>query len=146
MGPTIFISYGHDEHAGLARRLKVDLEARGFSPWLDESEIKGGQEWEVSIEDGLKRTDWVLALLTLHAVRRPDGVCLDEISFARFCGRRIVPLMVQTCQPPLCISRLQWLDFQDWRQSDEIYERKLAKLTDVLRQKRDLDKEGGSAW
>jgi hypothetical protein len=57
MGPTVFISYGHDEYAELALRLKADLEKLGFSPWLDQSEIKGGQQWEVSIEDGLKRTD-----------------------------------------------------------------------------------------
>jgi len=32
MPRRIFLSYGHDEHATLAQRLKADLEARGHGP------------------------------------------------------------------------------------------------------------------
>jgi hypothetical protein len=145
MGLRIFISYGHDEHAELARQLQRVLETRGHEVWFDEMNIKGGQDWEAAIEEGLKATDVVLALLTPHAVRRPDGVCLDELSFARFMRRKIVPLMVQWCAPPLSISRLQWLNFQDWRASDERYQRQVAQLVEVVEGARAIDFEGSQA-
>jgi hypothetical protein len=142
MNLRIFISYGHDENAGLSRQLKRALQKRGHRVWLDESEIKGGHDWEVAIEEGLKATDVVLALLTPHAVRRPGGVCLDELGFARFMGCKIVPLMVEWCQPPLSISRLQWLDLRNWRESEQ-YQFKFGQLLEVIEQGREIDFEGG---
>ncbi len=35
----IFISYGHDEYAGLADRMKNDLEQRGHEACLTETEL-----------------------------------------------------------------------------------------------------------
>ena len=128
----IFISYGHDAHAELARQLKADLEEAGHTAWFDESDIKHGNDWEIAIEDGISGTHVVLAMMTPHAVRRPDGVCLDELSYARFQGKSIIPLMVQDCQPPLSISRLQWLDMQDWDASPERYQQKLALILDAI--------------
>lgn len=128
----IFISYGHDERAHFARRLKTDLEARGHSVWFDETGIRHGQDWEVSIERGLATAEVVLALMTPHAVRRPDGVCLDELSVARFQHKRILPLMVAACQPPLSIARLQWLDVQDAVDSDVRYRSRLAQIVEAL--------------
>ncbi len=109
----IFISYGHGDAADLARRLRDDLEQLGHRVWLDESGIRGGPAWEDQIEREILGCDVFLALLSPHAVRRPDGVCLDEISLARYHGScRLVPVMVLLCRPPLGIYRLQWLDFQ----------------------------------
>lgn len=50
----IFISYGHDEHAELAVRIKNDLEERGHEVWFDRDRIKPGKDFELYIEDGLK--------------------------------------------------------------------------------------------
>lgn len=128
----VFISYGHDEHAPLAARLKADLEARGHGVWLDEAEIRHGRDWELSIEKGLSGTEIVLALLTPHAVRRPDGVCLDELSYARFRRLPILPLMVQKCQPPLSICRIQWLDMAGWAESAEVYAGRLERIAAAI--------------
>ena len=128
----IFISYGHDKHAELAIKLKTDLEALGHFVWIDESEIKAGKDWEISIEKGIAGSHIVLALLTPHAVRRPDGICLDELSFARFHHKQIVPLMVEKCVPPLSINRIQWLDMEDWNISEEKYREKLSMILDVI--------------
>lgn len=135
MGSTakrIFMSYGHDEHAPLAARLKADLETRGHRVWLDESEIRHGRDWELAIEKGLSGTEIVLALLTPHAVRRPDGVCLDELSYARFRRLPILPLMVQQCQPPLSICRIQWLDMEGWAGAEEAYANRLERITAAI--------------
>ena len=113
----IFICYGHD-HTILARRLCVDLESEGHTVWMDERKDGNGigfaRKWEDSIEGGIQSADWIVALMSPHSMRRPDGVCLDEVSFARFLNKDIAPVMVQLVQPPLCIARLNWIDFQGW--------------------------------
>ena len=40
----IFVSYGHDEHAGLARRLTTDLKGRGHQVWLDLDRLPPGRD------------------------------------------------------------------------------------------------------
>ncbi len=83
----LFLSYGRRDAAGLANRLRIDLEKLGYEVWQDTREIRAGREWEEQIVDGLRSTQVVIALLSPHAVRRAsdpnstdnvDSVCLDE--------------------------------------------------------------------
>jgi TIR domain len=74
----IFLSYGHDQNSPLVERIGRDLEAAGHEVWIDQSEIKAGEDWRRSIIDGLSDTDWVLGFLSKHSTRDP-GVCLDEL-------------------------------------------------------------------
>jgi WD40 repeat protein len=149
----IFLSYGHDEYAALARRLKNDLQVRGHQVWFDADRLVPGADWEAYIEEGLS---WVAAagaegrvvlLMTPHSVRRPDGYCLNEIARTLARGLSVLPVMVVWCEPPLSLCRLQWLDMQDCVPLDERLERyqsKLERLTEALEQGR-LDFEGVQA-
>ena len=118
MHRRIFLSYAHDEHVALARRIKSD-EARGHEVWIDEECLSPGEDWEIGIERGI---DWVssdlivgrvVILMTPHAARRPNGYCLNELSRTIGRGLPIVPIMVVWCEPPLSIDRIQWLDLPD---------------------------------
>ena len=115
----IFLSYGHDEYTYLARQLKLDLERRGCEVWFDVERLVPGAIWETYIEEGL---EWVsdapglanlVLLMTPHSVRRPDGYCLNELSWALSRGLTVIPLMVVDVEPPLSIARVQWLDLRD---------------------------------
>jgi WD40 repeat protein len=132
----VFISYGRADAEPLAVRLESDLTRSGFQVWLDKSQMRAGRSWEEQIERQILSSQVVVSLLTPHAVRRPDGVCLDEISFARYHGRRIVPLMVRQCQPPLGIYRLDWIDFLSWEDQAR-YEHGLLRLTEAISSDRD---------
>lgn len=146
----IFISYGHDEQAALARRLAEDLTRRGHGVWFDEERLSPGSDWEARIEKGL---DWacerpgagrIVLLMTPHSVRRPDGYCLNEIARALHRRLVVVPVMVVWCEPPLSICRIQWLDMQDCvpiQERQERYEVKLVLLAEALEEDR-LDFEG----
>ena len=145
----VFVSYGHDEHAVLAMRLRDDLCQRGHEAWFDEERLLPSYDWELNIEKGL---EWVAAkppadfllLLTPHSVRRPDGYCLNEITRALSKGLRIIPLMVAESEPPLSICRLQWLDLRDCLPLSEkqaIYEARFERLLAALEQDQ-LDFEG----
>ncbi len=55
MGLKIFLSYGHDANTELVLRIKRDLEAAGYAPWIDTSEIRSGDDWRRKILDGSER-------------------------------------------------------------------------------------------
>lgn len=137
----IFLSYGRDEHIELAKRLKTDLKARGHEVWFDEDCLKPGFDWEYYIEKGLKwcvagpEQGRVVVLMTPHAVRRPEGYCLNEIARALIRSLLIVPVMVVSCEPPLSICRIQWLDMRDCvpvTDREERYELKRDRLIEAL--------------
>jgi hypothetical protein len=42
----VFLSYGHDDHATLAKQIKADLEQRGHEVWFDADQLEVGKVWE----------------------------------------------------------------------------------------------------
>jgi hypothetical protein len=141
---NIFLSYGHDDYASLAVRIKRSLEALGHEVWFDVDRLKARGDWERYVEDGLDFASAVpdagrfLLLLTPHSVRRPRGYCLNEL--ARAYGRNlpVIPVMVSTVEPPLSICRLQWLDMRHCfpaEQHEEQYNKKFAELVKALEEK-----------
>jgi len=122
--------------------MEADLAARGYEVWRDKRQIRSAKEWEREIEDGLRSTQLVVALLSPHAVRvardpnntdKIDGVCLDELSFARFaCKVPIVPVMALPCDPPFVIFRLDYVDLCAWRDSDERYQAGLRRVLEAI--------------
>jgi hypothetical protein len=150
MGYRIFLSYGHDEHAELARKLKFDLEARGHEVWFDEERLRPGGDWESYIETGIEwaasdpdRARFVL-LMTPHSVRRPSGYCLNELARALSRGIRVLPIMVVWVEPPLSICRIQWLDLRDSlpiATHPAVYELEFTRLLEAIEHNR-LDVEG----
>ncbi|HEX8499450.1 MAG TPA: TIR domain-containing protein [Pyrinomonadaceae bacterium] len=149
----VFLSYGRDEYADFAARIKDDLEGRGHQVWFDRERLQSGLDWEAKIDAGI---DWVTAapepgcmilLMTPHSVRRPDGFCLNEISRALQRRLRIVPVMVAQCEPPLAICRIQWLDMRDCLPLPERLERyraQFGKLADAV-ENDSLELEGSHA-
>jgi len=110
----IFISYGHDDHSDLAERIAKDLQKKGYDIWIDMEGIKISDSWETEIENGIKSSNWLIVLMTYHSMRRPDGYCLDEISYARYFSKPIMPIKIQNIAPPISIVRLQWIDMSDY--------------------------------
>ena len=135
---NIFLSYGHDEYDKFAYRLKQDLESNGFKVWMDVNRIKGTSDWEKEIESGINGSDWFVIIMTQHSCRRPDGVCLDEVSYARLLGKSIAPIMVENVRPPLCIARIQYIDMENYFKPGEVkfdeesYQKKFNILLNVL--------------
>ena len=140
----LFLSYGRRDAEELANRLGTDLNARGYDIWRDTHRICAGADWQIEIEDGLRSTALVVALMSPHSVRRRhaktndpaelDSVCLDEISYARFATppKPIVPVMAKQCDPPLCIYRLDYVDLRAWQTSEKQYQRGLVRLLQAI--------------
>lgn len=150
-GKNIFLSYGHDEFADFAGRLKNDLTASGYNVWFDQNHLKAGRDWESYIEEGLNLAcadkGRFLLLMTPHSVRRPNGYCLNELARALERGLPVLPVMLVSCEPPLSICRLQWLDMRNCvpvGQREELYQAALDRLKEAL-ERPDLDFQGVQA-
>ena len=134
----IFLSYGRKDAEELARKIASDLTGLGHDVWIDKEQIKTGHSWEEQIEEAILSHGIFISLLTPYAVRRPDGVCLDEISMARFHNRKIVPVMVAQCRPPLSIYRLDWVDFQEWTNENN-YKRSFERIINALAEEANVE-------
>ena len=54
----VFLSYGHQppENKAMVERVRAALEAAGIATWIDEAEIKAGDDWRRAIaETALRR-------------------------------------------------------------------------------------------
>jgi WD40 repeat protein len=138
----LFLSYGRRDAEELADRLEQDLLLYGYSVWRDRREIVAGRDFMREIEDGLRSTQLVVALLSPHSVRRSgevaspddvDSVCLDELSFARFsCKLPIVPVLAGACEPPFIIYRLDYVEMLQWRDFAAQYQAGFRRLLDAI--------------
>jgi hypothetical protein len=138
----LFLSYGRRDAAELADRLEQDLTLYGYSVWRDRRKIVSGRDFMQEIEDGLRSTQLVVALLSPHSVRRSgdpgnpddvDSVCLDELHFAHFsCRVPIVPVLAAPCEPPFVIYRLDYVELLQWRDFGAQYQAGFRRLLEAI--------------
>lgn len=142
---TIFISYGRDankpEDVDLVKKIKQDLEKRGFKVLIDEEQLRISSDWEHKLEAMIKDSDWMLFFITPYSARRPEGYCLNELAMSLAYKKPIAPIMIDYIVPPLSICRLQYLDLQTLKDDD--YQKKLEEIIGVVDGERELGFEGG---
>ncbi len=119
--PQVFIAYVKEDRA-LAIRLYRDLEASGFSPWMDVRKLVAGQNWPRAIETAIDASEFFVACFSGKSVRKKGGF-QAEIRYALDCARQvpldeifIVPVRLDNCAVPRTIRHeLQYIDlFPDW--------------------------------
>jgi hypothetical protein len=79
--PRVFISYASADES-LAARIFSSLQRKGFEPWLDKDALRGGEDWNLMIEDQLRETDFVLVLQTPALAAKKVGYVNKEIAVA----------------------------------------------------------------
>lgn len=153
----IFLSYGRDQYAADALRIKADLQDCGHEVWFDLERLTAGRDWERYIDEGLAWCETVVLLMTPHAVRRRDprdpasrdGYCLNEIARAIERNKPIIPVLLASLDegPPLSICRLQYLDLREAvpiAQRESRYREQFVRLRRAF-EDGELDFEGGQA-
>lgn len=103
-----FISYSRVNQQ-FAIRLASELKSSGFSIWMDQFDIPTGARWDDEIEKALRECEIFLIILTPDSIASENAK--DEIGYAIDHGKRILPVLLEECEIPLRLRRVQYVDF-----------------------------------
>jgi len=104
---TYFLSYSRSDQE-FALRLASDLRAQDIRLWVDQLDIRPSEHWDRAIERAVSSCRGIVVVLSPRAVAS-DNVA-DEISFAIDGGKSVLPVMMERCNLPLRIARMQVVD------------------------------------
>ncbi|MEM7543978.1 MAG: toll/interleukin-1 receptor domain-containing protein [Pseudomonadota bacterium] len=124
-GALIFLSYS-SEDASLARRLAVDLQARGVDVWLDLWSLQVGEDIAPRIERAVDRADIVLVLVSPSSIA--SGWVEREWRRKGVGEGRVLPVICEHCEMPDNIASQSVIDV-----SGGAYWSGVAQLMDVIR-------------
>jgi hypothetical protein len=155
---SIFISYSSLDKE-VARQLASDLTHYGHDVWLDEWRIKVGQCIPTEIEKGIEEADFVILLLSSHAVqsnwvdREWKTAYWDEVNKKPI---ELLPGLLEKCEIPKLIQTKKYANFSksyaigfhelitaiDWysesRGLTTSYEKSALQLPRIIRGSREL--------
>ncbi|PQJ15006.1 TIR domain-containing protein [Aureicoccus marinus] len=107
---TLFFSYSRDD-SEFVLRLANQLRGAGASIWLDQLDIAPGNHWDSTIEEALQASGYLLVVLSKTSVESNN--VMDEVSFAMEEDKKVIPLLVEDCEIPFRLRRLQQADFKE---------------------------------
>ena len=105
---SIFFSYSRD-NSDFVLNLAKELREAGAEVWLDQLDIKPGTRWDKSIETALASSSTLLVVLSKSSVASNN--VMDEVSYALEEGKTVVPILLEECEIPFRLRRLQFADF-----------------------------------
>ena len=120
---TYFISYSRADEQ-FALELAKKLRTSGANVWIDQIDIQAGERWDRAIEDALEASDGLLILLSRTSVES-DNV-MDEVSYALEEKKDVIPILVEDCEIPFRLRRLQYIDLS--RNDDKSFGRLLQAI------------------
>jgi hypothetical protein len=127
----VFISYVHKDKE-FARRLSDALREAGIETWIDEFEIKIGENLIQRISDGLEACDYIIPVISQHYVKSQwtrqelNAFAMREVSDNK---STILPVLIEDCELPVFLSDKLYADFR----SD--FDEPIKKVIEVLKAK-----------
>ena len=103
----IFISYARGD-ADFALQLGDHLRSAGAAIWMDQTEIRAGNRWDVAVQEALKECPRLLVILSPASVSSQN--VLDEVRYALDAGKEVIPVLYRDCELPFWLRRLQRVD------------------------------------
>jgi hypothetical protein len=107
---TIFFSYSRDD-SEFVLNLAKNLRDSGADIWLDQLDIQPGTRWDKSIQTALEESKTIIVVLSKSAVESNN--VMDEVSFALEENKKVVPVLLEECDIPFRLKRLQFANFSD---------------------------------
>jgi hypothetical protein len=103
-----FLSYSRvdSDFADLLHRL---LTSKGYDAWIDRQSIPVGGRWDNEIEGAIKNRSHLTVVLSPESVVSQNVA--DEWSYALDEGKVVVPLLYRSCDVPMRLRRMNWIDF-----------------------------------
>lgn len=114
----VFVSHRHRDSAW-AKSLVKHLQARGFEVWLDDLELRPGEDWAEQIRQAVLTSDTVVSVIGGH---QPSPNVLVEMGMALVQGKRVFPIVIDADTDIATLSefaRLQSIRTNDAKQAAE---------------------------
>jgi DNA-binding response OmpR family regulator len=114
----IFLCYSSSEEEKIAE-IYERLKQEGFNPWMDQNDILPGEDWEYTIEESMRKSDFFLIFLNLDSIDH-RGFFNREIDIALEIEKEkqqrdicIIPVRMEECKVPPRLRRFQWLNLYE---------------------------------
>lgn len=104
----IFFSYSRSD-SEFALELAKKLQETGANIWIDQLDIKPSMHWDNTIEEALASSNRLVVILSKNSVASEN--VKDEYSHAIEKGKQVVPVLLEDCEVPFRLTRLQYADF-----------------------------------
>ena len=153
----VFLSYGHDQYSFIVERFAKQFSSLYEDVFFDRWSIDTGVQYDNKIEKAIELCDVVIFFMTKYSVRinntgltnAYDSFCRDEIGYARSCRKSIIPVMLEDCQPPLIVHRLQFINgknifISNNKLNDDKFETVKEQLIDIIEDINKLHQYGES--
>lgn len=134
----VFLCHSSTDKSAV-RTLYNRLKSDGFSPWLDEENLIGGQDWEVEIEKAVRTSDVVLVCLS-HKSSSKVGFVHREIKYALDVADEqpegmafIIPLKVEECEVPARLAKWHWINYFEENGNERLVRALQARAKDGAR-------------
>ena len=102
-----FLSYARADQI-VSLRFADDLIAAGASVWVDQYDIHPSQHWDRAVETAVRGCQGLIVMLSPRSAASPNVA--DEVSVAIDDGKTVIPILIETCKPPLRMARMQFID------------------------------------
>tara|TARA_R110001592_G_scaffold348994_1_gene643565 strand:+ start:27212 stop:28111 length:900 start_codon:yes stop_codon:yes gene_type:complete len=112
--PSLFLCHASEDKP-FVDRLARELDQRALFAWYDKREIFVGDSIVEKINDGLKSSDYLIAVLSPRSVVKPWVVREMSSSLMRQLdnkGIHILPVVVESCDIPPLFVDLKYADFR----------------------------------
>ena len=112
--PTLFLCHASEDKS-FVDRVALELDKRALFAWYDKREIFVGDSIVEKVNDGLKTSDFLIAVLSPRSIGKPWVVREMSSTLMRQLdekGIRILPLVMETCEIPPLLVDLKYADFR----------------------------------
>ena len=104
----VFLSYSHQDHF-FAELARIKLAEAGISVWVDQGQLRAGDDWRNAIDKGI--SDCFAVILALSPESASSAFVTYEWASAMGKGKPIVPIRLSKCDLHPKLEVIQYLDF-----------------------------------
>ena len=125
-GPNVFISHSHHDRDEALRLFEL-LKKNGASPFLDQEELRAGDNLPRKIRNGIKTCDKLLLLWSSHAARSKWVRLEWETAFET--KKRIIPYVLDSAVLPDALQNFVYVEKEDqMRGHGELFKAVLGRM------------------
>jgi len=121
----VFISYAKEDYE-TAKKIYDFLLGRDYDVWLDKEKLLPGQDWNTEIMQNLKKSDFVILLLSNISVAKRGYVQREFKLALDYCEEKldtdiyVIPCKIDNCEVPEKLCKYQWAELKDKNSFDLI--------------------------